>query len=286
MPKSLWPALIEASAHPAQARQHLEALRSASGGLALKNASEDNARILITVLGASPALSGLLIQHPDWASSILDLELLRHPRLAQGLEREVNKWLIPALDSGDYESSFARLREFKQREMLRIAARDLNRLAGLNEIVFEISNVADVCLSAAFELCHSRLSSLLGQPYHQDINGDWHPTEFCILGMGKLGGEELNYSSDIDVLFVYSEEGTVFKEPPRKSHTTGRGVANHQFFRRLCEAVVGEVSQMTAEGALFGSTSDFGQRATKAPWRVRLPATKTIMLSGDKPGSE
>ncbi|MFN7141337.1 MAG: hypothetical protein ACK4UN_18575, partial [Limisphaerales bacterium] len=90
-----------------------------------------------------------------------------------------------------------------------------------------------------------------GTPYHRDADERWHPTEFCVLGMGKLGGQELNYSSDVDVLFVYRDEGHVFKAPPRKNEDPSRGMANHQFFNRLSEAFIAEVSRMTSEGFLF-----------------------------------
>ena len=69
--------------------------------------------------------------------------------------------------------------------------------------------------------------------------------------MGKLGGQELNYSSDVDVLFVYSEEGQVFKEPPGKGKPARAMMTNHQFFNRLAEAFIAEVSRMTPEGMLF-----------------------------------
>ena len=69
--------------------------------------------------------------------------------------------------------------------------------------------------------------------------------------MGKLGGQELNYSSDVDVIFVYSEEGRVFKETPMKGKAAGSGLANHQFFNRLAEMFIAEVSRMTAEGTLY-----------------------------------
>jgi glutamate-ammonia-ligase adenylyltransferase len=68
--------------------------------------------------------------------------------------------------------------------------------------------------------------------------------------MGKLGGQELNYSSDVDVLFVYAEEGHVFRTPPRPGDT-GKGVSNHQFFKRLAEAFVAEVGRLTPDGTLY-----------------------------------
>ncbi|MDB6056498.1 MAG: putative Glutamate-ammonia-ligase adenylyltransferase, partial [Verrucomicrobiales bacterium] len=74
---------------------------------------------------------------------------------------------------------------------------------------------------------------------------------FCTIGLGKLGGQELNYSSDIDVIFVYSDEGFVFKTPPRAGEQTGKGLNNHQFFTRLSEAIVAEIGKHTSEGMLF-----------------------------------
>jgi glutamate-ammonia-ligase adenylyltransferase len=82
-----------------------------------------------------------------------------------------------------------------------------------------------------------------------------------VLGLGKLGGRELNYSSDVDVIFVYSEEGNTFRQgppvavPPHRrrqiSGTSGQGITNHQFFNRLAEAFIAEVGRMTAEGMLY-----------------------------------
>src|SRR5206468_8252627 len=87
--------------------------------------------------------------------------------------------------------------------------------------------------------------------YHLDAQGRWHPTRFCVLGLGKLGGQELNYSSDVDVLFVYTEEGSVFIEPPRAGAVKSHGLANHQFFKRLAEMFIAEVGQMTPDGMLY-----------------------------------
>ena len=69
--------------------------------------------------------------------------------------------------------------------------------------------------------------------------------------MGKLGGQELNYSSDVDVLFVYGEEGNVFKESPTKKKTPRPILTNHQFFTRLAEAFIAEVSRVSPGGMLF-----------------------------------
>src|SRR5208282_4444580 len=106
-------------------------------------------------------------------------------------------------------------------------------------------------LNTVCRICQQQFFEKFGQPYHQDAEGDWQPTEFCVLGMGKLGGQELNYSSDVDVLFLYNDEGQVFKEPPAPGKTPHSALSNHQFFNKLAEAFASEVSRMTAEGFLF-----------------------------------
>jgi glutamate-ammonia-ligase adenylyltransferase len=135
--------------------------------------------------------------------------------------------------------------------MLRIATRDLAGFGDVADITREISNVADVCLEGVFELCHRQLSERFGGPFHQDPDGNWRSTAFCVMGMGKLGGQELNYSSDVDVIFVYDDEGHVFKQAPRREKLTGKGLSNHQFFNRFAEAFIAEVSRLAPEGSLY-----------------------------------
>jgi [glutamine synthetase] adenylyltransferase / [glutamine synthetase]-adenylyl-L-tyrosine phosphorylase len=242
---------IEASADPKQARHYFDEFKTSGEGALLKNLSAEHARILAVIFSSSPALSESLLLHPEWAGSALDPEFLRHPRQKQGLQREVEKWLGPLLKQSDFSAAYTQLREFKQRETLRIAARDLARFADVVVITQELSDLADVCLESVFRLCWQQLTERFGHPYHLDPEGAWQRTEFCVLGMGKLGGQELNYSSDVDVLFVYSDEGFLFKEAPTKQTQTGKGLGNHQFFKRLAEAFIAEVGRFTPEGPLY-----------------------------------
>ncbi len=152
--------------------------------------------------------------------------------------------------------------------MLRIGTRDLARLGELKEILEEISNVAaDVVLEAVWQICWLQLEQRYGRPYHLDAEGRWQPTSACVLGMGKLGGQELNYSSDVDVLFVYAEEGEVYQQarPGKPTRTRGEAVrgnaqgsspqrptlANHQFFNRLAETFISEVTHLGPQGVLY-----------------------------------
>ncbi len=246
-----WPAALDASPDPARARHYLELLEAAGAAPAVYSSSSEQARVLATLLGGSQALSERVVAHPDWLTEVLSVERLTHPRRLHGLRREVQPWLRRSLEAGDFAPALARLREFKQREMLRIAARDLARLGPTLEICEEISAVADVCLDAAFQLCRRQLHERFGQPFHLDAEERWQPTGFSVLGLGKLGGQELNYSSDIDLMFVYSDEGFVFKQPPTRPEPSGRGLSNHAFFQRLVEALVAELTRLTPEGMLY-----------------------------------
>ncbi|HMC27206.1 MAG TPA: bifunctional [glutamate--ammonia ligase]-adenylyl-L-tyrosine phosphorylase/[glutamate--ammonia-ligase] adenylyltransferase, partial [Verrucomicrobiae bacterium] len=275
MPKPLidsspWKEAIKTSADPKRAAAFLDKLATSKRD-ELTSATPERARILAVLFSGSVAVSETLIKHPDWLD-LLDPDLLRHARREQGLRREVEEWLGPALKTRDYSGALTRLRLFHQRELMRLAARDLARLAGTIEITLELSNLADVCLSAVLRLCEQQQIERLGRPYHQGARGEWLPSKFAVLGLGKLGGQELNYNSDVDLTFVYSEEGFVFKEPPDKKSSTERARANHQYFKRLSEAFVAEVTRATAEGALYRVDLRLRPEGDAGPWVRSLPS--------------
>ncbi|HEX5218461.1 MAG TPA: bifunctional [glutamate--ammonia ligase]-adenylyl-L-tyrosine phosphorylase/[glutamate--ammonia-ligase] adenylyltransferase [Verrucomicrobiae bacterium] len=250
MKNPVWSKALDKSADPQRARAVFERLVVTSAGAMLEKASPEQATVLAALFSGSQAMSDWLVAHPDWLG-LLDAELLGSPRRKHGLRNETNAMFEPRLAQGDYAGVLGQLREFKQKQMLRIATRDLARLSNVVEITQEISDVADLCLETVRQVCWRQLVSRFGKPFHQAPDGRWHETEFCVLGMGKLGGQELNYSSDVDVLFVYRDEGQVFKEPPTKTKTPRATMSNHQFFNRLAESFIAEVSKMTGEGSLF-----------------------------------
>src|SRR5260370_11007130 len=216
MKNAVWAKAIKGCADPLRARHFLGLFAVSSAGTALHEPSSERARILTALFSGSHAMSNLLLANPAWIEFLLP-EALNFARRKQSLLAEVGRWLPPMLEAGDYAGALSRLRHFKQREMLRIAARDLARLGNISEITQEISDVADVCLQSVLQVCRLQLRERYGLPYHQDAQGRWQPTAGCILGLGKLGGHELNYSSDVDVIFVYSEEGSVFRSKPQRA---------------------------------------------------------------------
>jgi glutamine synthetase adenylyltransferase len=113
--------------------------------------------------------------------------------------------------------SFRDLRLWKSQEMLRIAFREISGLAGFAETTRDITAVAERCVSEVYATCFESLASKLGRP----------ETGFCILAMGKFGGTELNYSSDIDVVFFYGDEGNL-----------NARLSYREFFTRLAESII------------------------------------------------
>src|SRR5512140_107084 len=103
----------------------------------------------------------------------------------------------------DAGSLARRLRRVKQVEMLRIALRDLSG-ASVPEVTRDLSRLAASAFDAAVRFHYRRLCGLHGPPAGRTADG---PSGFCVLGMGKLGGEELNFSSDADVVYVYDKDG-------------------------------------------------------------------------------
>jgi glutamate-ammonia-ligase adenylyltransferase len=246
-----WTKAVHECAEPQRARHFLDLLRETSAVDELEKASPEQVRILAEVFSGSQTLGNLLVAHPEWLE-VLQPEELKYGRRKQGLRQERDSWLPPLIEAADFASALARVRVFKSREMLRIGARDLARVGTVGVIIEEISDLADVCLETVWRVCMRQLVSRYGEPYHQDAAGQWRRTTACVLGMGKLGGRELNYSSDVDVLFVYGEEGEVYKESPVANNRGKKpSLTNHQFFNRLAEAFIAEVTHLGPQGALY-----------------------------------
>jgi len=126
--------------------------------------------------------------------------------------------------------NFRVLRHWKNKEMTRIALRELANAAALEETTLELSQLAEICIREVFNHCDSKLRESSGSP----------ATKFSILALGKLGGRELNHSSDVDLIFFYGEEGNL---SPRVSY--------HQWFNHLSEKILRTFSTPDPEGALF-----------------------------------
>jgi [glutamine synthetase] adenylyltransferase / [glutamine synthetase]-adenylyl-L-tyrosine phosphorylase len=139
----------------------------------------------------------------------------------------------------DVEDLAARLRRFRRREMVRIAWRDLLGRADLAEVTADLSDLAGACLEQALSWLFRRQCAEQGTP----VSFDGDPARLVVLGLGKLGARELNFSSDVDLIFAFSAAG--------ETRGTGRPVSNEEFFTRLCRKLIHVIGQPTPEGFVF-----------------------------------
>lgn len=195
------------------------------------------AHYAIIVFGHSHFLGETLIRNPDLLQSFL-----REKNLDRSFSREDFRESLARFRSRSFESDAALLlARFKRRESVRIMLRDVLRLAPLAETTAEISALADVLIEEALREAGSELQARYGTPEHLDTVGRLLDTPFAILSLGKLGGNELNYSSDVDLMYLYGDG----EEPPQQP------ISNREYFVRLAQRVTDILSRITPEGAVF-----------------------------------
>jgi glutamate-ammonia-ligase adenylyltransferase len=134
----------------------------------------------------------------------------------------------------------ATLRRFRRREMVRIIWRDLAGWASLEEVLGDLSQLAEDCLNSALTYLHGWQSKKLGAPYGTESG---KPQALIVLAMGKLGARELNLSSDIDLIFAYPESG--------ETRGTQRALSNEEYFTRLARCLIRALDVRTEEGFVF-----------------------------------
>ena len=139
----------------------------------------------------------------------------------------------------DGDSLSRAVRRLRKEVMLALIARDLAKRADLNEVVAATTALAETTIEAAVAGAHAELAGQFGEP-RGEASG--LPQKLHVVGMGKLGGGELNVSSDIDLVLVYPEDG----------ETDGaRALSNHEFFARLARKLTVALSEMTEDGYVF-----------------------------------
>lgn len=205
---------------------------------------EKNPSLLSDVLAIaaySPLLATTLQQNPQYFAW---LERRRENDAVCSKEELLESLARFSLTNSQIEPQVL-LSRFRRRELLRIYLRDIRRLETIAETTEEISNLADAILEYALGIAKQELDNRFGIPLEADEKERAKPAQFCVVSLGKLGSRELNYSSDIDLLFLYSNDGT----------TSGKGkrgaVTNREYFIKLAELVTKIVGQQTGEGAAY-----------------------------------
>ena len=140
----------------------------------------------------------------------------------------------------------SQLARFKRRNYLRLVLKDVLGLSTLGETTLELSALTDVILANALLFCDRELEKRYGQPQYRDVQGRIVRAGFSVVSLGKLGGNELNYSSDIDLLFLYSHDGETAGSSERHSV-----ISNKEYFVHLAHAMTRTITQITPQGQVF-----------------------------------
>ncbi|MBH0202820.1 MAG: hypothetical protein HP496_11130 [Nitrospira sp.] len=206
--------------------------------------------LLCVIFGNSDALTFTFIRDPTVVYWLAEEDVLARPPTRKGMERALHA-SIRHLTSK--ESKLDALRRFQRREMLRIGVRDLLRLSTVPETTGFLSDLACLLIHAAYEIIDADLRQQYGIPMHQNRQGRWVETGFTVIGMGKLGGHELNYSSDVDLIYIYESHDGETRAPRggRAAIPAGVGISNEEYFEILARELTRVLVEPTREGYVF-----------------------------------
>ncbi|MBV8865680.1 MAG: hypothetical protein JO210_09835 [Acidobacteriaceae bacterium] len=226
------------SLDPERVRKYLSDLRERHSDVLDRIMRDpERSRWLGLIFSSSQFLSGEVLRHPEWILEISEVtRVLSRTDYRQSLANFLEKSQV-------MRSSATELALFRRKELLRIVVRDQMQIGTLSEITEEISNLADEILARALQEVTSELEQRFGIPIEEDSeSAATRPAVFCILALGKLGGRELNYSSDIDLMFLYSANGET-NGPQR--------ITNKEFFKKVANQLTNLLSTYTPAGQCY-----------------------------------
>ncbi len=243
---SIAPRLLRAIADapdPDEALNRFEQVTASLGAKAvlyeLFSFNPPSLKLYVDLCANSPYLSSILIRNAGMEDQLLDSLMLDQPRTAAELAAELRELLRAASDPGPI------LRSFQDDEFLRIGVRDLLGKATIRETTAALSDVADTILDAVFDLAEPAGWARLGRPALPDGG----PCRYALLGLGKLGGREISYHSDLDLILIYEGDGQTRPDadaPPGCEPTT-----NFHFFTDLMQRAIKTVSRIEPLGRLY-----------------------------------
>jgi len=180
------------------------------------------------------------IAHPLWLIAIL----ANHQHLTKLTHNHGERLQRALANVDDEQALMVALRQYRNQKMVRIIWLDLNRRVTMAETTADLSALADACIDAALKWLYHDCCQSFGTPYGTDIPDEspW-PQQLVVLGMGKLGAQELNLSSDIDLIFAYPCRG--------ETQGTRKVLSNQEFFLRLGQRLIRVLDSQSADGFVF-----------------------------------
>ena len=200
----------------------------------IANLNAEQVSELKAVLGLSDYIAEQALREPKWVAALFEGELhaVKRPYFDTELHELLNK-------ASNEDAAKSILRRYRNQQMLRLAWRDFMGHSELEAALLDLSALAEALVICARDWLYKDMCEQYGTP----MDSQGNPQPLMILGMGKLGGRELNFSSDIDLIFTFPEHG----------ETVGgrRTLDNQQFFIRMGQRLVNLLSQSTVDGFVF-----------------------------------
>lgn len=220
-----------------ESRRKWDEFRSSAEAVAIQPPQDP--KILSTlyrVFALSDFVAESCIRNPSLLHDLIESGDLQRQYSVEDYTKSLKLVLSDVID----ENTLSRaLRQYRCRQMVRIAWRDLAGWAGLPETVADLSAFADMCLEQTLALLYQWQCEKHGIPEATDGSNQ----QLVILGLGKLGARELNFSSDVDLIFAYPQNG--------KTRATAKSLSNEDFFTRLCRQLISVIGKPTPQGFVF-----------------------------------
>jgi len=232
--------LLASVPDPDEALHFLERLRhDAPAAFNRMSSSPATLRYLITTFSYSSFLSEAVLRRPEWLLQVANAGDLHHVLSA---EEFADRLLQFKAAEAPHLATAVMLARFRRLQLARIMLRDVLGLAALPDVTGEISNLADAILDFAYREIREQLVARHGEPSFVGADGQRRACGFAVIALGKLGGQELNYSSDIDLMFVYSANG----------ETAGPvSITNKEFFKKVANQYTELLSTYTTDGLCY-----------------------------------
>jgi glutamate-ammonia-ligase adenylyltransferase len=244
----LWLEAVARSADPDLAFARLtplvEAVQRRTVYLSLLAENPQALEQLVRLASGSLWVAEYMAQHPMLLDELLDPRQLYAPRDREGLQVELEEW-VGQVDPDDLEALMDGLRHFRHAAVLRVAAADLMGRLDVATVSRLLTEIAEVVLEKALRVAWRELTARYGAPAWEDESGRRREAGFAAIGYGKLGGCELGYGSDLDLVFLHDSRG-------RRQQTAGpKVVDNAVFFSRLGQRVIHILTAQTPAGVLY-----------------------------------
>jgi glutamate-ammonia-ligase adenylyltransferase len=204
---------------------------------ALLAENRETLKLLVSLFGMSEFLSKILISHPELLDSLVTRDYASTLKSRDMMGMELDGLLER---TGYFEDQLDMLRRYRNEEFLRIGLNDIHGKLGQGEATAQLTVLGEACLGAAYHLAVQELKRF-GRPMFR-FEGHDAEASLAVIGMGKLGGGDLNYHSDLDIIFVYDRQGSTNGE---------KQVSNHEYFAKLAQKIISILSMQTREGYVY-----------------------------------